>query len=108
MPALTAHAYGQGEAYHVAADGEPAFWSALLGQLCAEIGISAPVEAAGGVEVCQRHQGGQAYTFVMNHNAAPASVRLPWPAWDMLTGRELSGEVTLAAYDVLILSRARR
>jgi len=102
-PALTVNAYGQGEAYYLATDAGPAFLADFYGQICAERGIGAPLEASAGVEVTQRHKDGVSFTFALNHNAQPAQITLPAPMRDLLSGRELSGAVTLSPYDVLIL-----
>lgn len=103
-PALTAHRYGQGQAYYVAADVDDAMLSDLLLTLCDEKGIAPALVAPAGVEVTQRIKEGQAYTFVLNHAAEPKSLVLPAACRDLLTGRSLAGEVVIAARDVWILA----
>jgi len=103
-PVLTRHRYGQGWACYVASDPDPAFVADLLGTLCDERGIAAPLSVPEGVEVTQRHKGDATYTFVLNHNPEPVRFALPAPARDLLSGRHLEGEVDLAGNDVLILA----
>lgn len=103
-PVLTRHRYGQGWACYVASDPDPAFVADLLGTLCDERGIEAPLSVPEGVEVTQRHKGDATYTFVLNHNAEPVRLALPAPARDLLSGRCLEGEVDLVGNDVLILT----
>lgn len=102
-PALTVNAYGQGQAYYLATDAEPAFLADLLGQICDERGICAPLEASAGVEVTQRCKDNATFTFVLNHGSQPGQITLPAPLRDLLSGRDLSGIVTLPPYGVLIL-----
>jgi beta-galactosidase len=102
-PALTVNEYGEGRAYYLATDAEPAMLNDLVGQICDELGISAPLHVPAGVEVTQRHKGDEAFTFVLNHNHEAARIDLPRTAQDLLTGLSLQGEVELEANGVLIL-----
>jgi len=106
-PALTVNRYGDGEAYYVATDPEPAFLEDLLGQLCEERGIRAPFAAPAGVEITQRHKEGRIFTFVLNHNPETAAFRLPAPSRDLLSGRRLEGDVEISGNEVLILVPAQ-
>ncbi len=57
----------------------------------------------GGVEAAQRVKDGAAFTFVLNHNAAPVTVTLPDGHADLLSGKAVGGETELPAYGVLVL-----
>lgn len=102
-PVLTVNRYGQGQAYYIASDPEPAFLRDFLGTLCDGRGIKPPFDAPAGVEITQRWKGERAFTFVLNHNAEPVRLSLPKQARDLLTGRTLIGAVELAGRDLLIL-----
>lgn len=103
-PALTRNRFGQGEAWYVAAEPEPAFVRGLMRHLCDGKGIEPVLDAPGGVEAARREGGGRAYTFVLNHNAEETAVDLgPVPRTDLLGGGALSGRTALPPYGVLIL-----
>ncbi len=58
-----------------------------------------------GVEVRSRRQpDGRRLYFIVNHGAATNSLQLPWPAFDHLAGRSVSGDLTLEPYQVAILT----
>lgn len=102
-PVLTVNRYGQGQAYYIASDPEPAFLRDFVGTLCDARGIKPPFDAPAGVEITQRWKGERAFTFVLNHNAEPVQLSIPQQALDLLSGRTLIGAVELAGRDLLIL-----
>ncbi len=104
-PAITENRFGAGLAYYVATDLDPAVVRGPLAELCRAKSVTAPLEnAPPGVEVAQRVKDDTALTFVLNHNAAPATITLSLPATDLLTGRALpAGPADLPGYGVLIL-----
>ncbi|MFJ9948482.1 beta-galactosidase [Kitasatospora sp. NPDC091207] len=53
-----------------------------------------------GVEACRRGD----HLFLLNHGAAPATVALPAPGTDLLTGRLLHGSVVIAPRDAVVLT----
>ncbi|MFK7693751.1 beta-galactosidase [Paenibacillus sp. HJGM_3] len=106
MPALIVNRFGQGRAYYVATAPDEAFLDALCESLCAEVGLRAPLDADRGIELAERHKAGRTFTFVLNHNAGRASVRLPSgeTRTDLLSGRVLKGSVEVEGHGVLILA----
>lgn len=106
LPALTVNPFGQGRAYYVATAPDEAFLDALCESLCAEVGLRAPLAADRGIELAERHKAGRTFTFVLNHNAGRASVRLPSgeTRTDLLSGRVLKGSVEVEGHGVLILA----
>ncbi|MGG1517104.1 beta-galactosidase [Paenibacillus oryzisoli] len=109
MPALTVNRFGSGQAWYVASSPEPAFLQELLGELCREKGITAPVSPVEGVEVTVRHAAdGEAFIFLLNHNNHEAAVALDALAGtDLLTDERLEGEVKLAPKGVIIMKKER-
>ena len=104
-PAVTENQFGDGRAYYVATEPDPAVVRGLLAEVCRAKNIT-PLfpDAPAGVEVAQRIKNGATFTFVLNHNAAPVTLPLPHPATDLLTGRALpAGPARLPGYGVLIL-----
>lgn len=104
MPALTVNRYGKGQAWYVATSPEPVFLNGLLVHLCEEKGIGPLAIAPAGIEVTRRVKDGKAYTFLLNHNDEATKVELDQKlATDLLTGRTISGTVSLPAKSVMIL-----
>lgn len=76
MPVLTRHAFGQGEAWYIASDGEESFIAGLLQHLCQKQNIQPVLDTPAGVEAGRRVKDGQAFLFLLNHNAEAATVEL--------------------------------
>ncbi|MCP1183503.1 beta-galactosidase [Paenibacillus sp. 1781tsa1] len=104
MPVVTRNTFGQGEAWYVASDPDERFLDGLLGQLAAAKNVDSLLETPEGVEVSARTKDGKPYLFVMNHNATTQSYDLGTAkAHDLLTHRELSGNVEIEARGVQLL-----
>lgn len=107
MPVLTRNAVGQGQAYYVASDPEPAFIDGLLERLCADKGVLPLLDTPEGVEVTRRVKDGEEFLFVMNHNAEPSTYELDGRYTNLLNGDALGGSAVIAGRDVQILSPAK-
>lgn len=104
-PVLTRHQFGQGHGYYIAADADAAFLADFYGNLLTALGIAAPFPAPTGVEVVVREKDGRRFLFVLNHNAAPATLTLPTALQyrELLHGATVRERVELAAYAVYLL-----
>ncbi|MDQ2716169.1 MAG: beta-galactosidase [Chloroflexota bacterium] len=104
-PALTAHQFGQGHVYYLATQGSEVLLAGLLRQLCLEASISSLLEVSEGVEVTMRVRAdARPVYFLLNHSDRPAQVTLPAGTFtSLLDGREIGGQVELAARDVVVL-----
>ncbi len=68
--------------------------------------IRAPFDTPRGVEICQRTKAdGTRIYIVINHRNEAQTVKLPWSAREHLSGMDYSGELTLSAYGVAVLTR---
>jgi beta-galactosidase len=105
-PAVTRHAFGDGLTYYLGTRPEEHYTRLLLGQICRETGVSAPLEAPSGVEVVRRRTGEASFLFVLNHNAESAEVRLDGPVRDLLTGRAHDESLTLVPLGVAVVEEA--
>jgi beta-galactosidase len=106
-PAVTRHAFGEGAAYYLGTRPEERYTRLLLGHICRETGVSAPLEAPSGVEVVRRKTEKASFLFVLNHNAESAEVRLDGPVLDLLTGEEHDGALALDPLGVAVLEETR-
>ncbi len=105
MPVLTRHTFGQGEAWYVASDGEEAFIAGLLGHLCQQQHIEPVLDTPAGVEAGRRVKNGQAFLFLLNHNAEPATVELgSLQVTNMLGDEPVASSIEVPGNGTIILS----
>ncbi|MHC0428939.1 beta-galactosidase [Streptomyces sp. O3] len=82
---------------------EPAALRALLADIAGRVGVRPPLRGLPpGVEAVRR--GG--LLFLLNHDRAEATVPLPGPHRELLTGAALRDRLTLGRYGVAVLERA--
>ncbi|MGO4494921.1 beta-galactosidase [Paenibacillus sp. 2RAB27] len=107
MPVLTVNTYGAGQAWYVASSPEPAFLQGLLGNLCQDKGITAPIPPVPGVEVSTRtNEQNESFVFILNHNDQATTISLgDLKGTDLLSGDFIEHEATLAAKQVLIIEK---
>lgn len=104
MPAVTRNRFGEGEAWYISSEPEAAFLTDYFKYLLNELSIMPIIQAPSGVEASVREKAGLRYTFLLNHNDHPATVRIgEKPSIELLSGMPFSGEVTLPPYGVFIL-----
>ena len=106
-PAVTVNRFGNGKAYYLATALDPDALSGFLAKLCADKKIAPPLpNLPPGVEVMPRvSPNGETLLYVLNHTAEPVTWPLPNANFtDLLTGRALSGAVTLKGRGVFILA----
>ncbi len=67
-------------------------------------GVEPLMESPIGVEVTERWQGEKQLLFVLNHHPEAQDVPLESPCFDLLSGKNFTGHVTIAPREVLILT----
>jgi len=104
-PAITRHRFGEGQVIYMGVFGDQRLYDRLARWLLAEARILAPLpQLPSGVEAAERWQGEKRLLFLLNHLNNPQSIRLNGEYTDLITEKHLSGNVQLAARDVLILT----
>ncbi len=105
-PALTANTHGKGTAYYIASRNEAAFLTDLYRAIAASLKIEPVLKAElpAGVTAQLRTDGESRYVFLMNFNDTPQTITLDRQYTDLLTGNTLAGTITLAVYDVKVLT----
>lgn len=103
MPCVTENRFGEGTAYYVATDPEPAFLQAFVDGICAGRGVAGVMDTPQGVEAARRYKDGRVFTFLINHNRTETGVALDGAYDDLLEARRLSGTIVLKPYGVLVL-----
>jgi beta-galactosidase GanA len=102
-PAATCRRFGAGRAVYVAACLEPRFNEKLLEWLLGRPAAAPHAESAL-VEIVPAASAKRRLYFILNHGPTPARVVLPPGARDLLTGISPAGEMSLAAYDVVLIA----
>jgi len=107
-PALTRHRFGRGVAYYAGTRPGPAGMAWLLERVCRDAGVEPAAAVPEGVEALRREAGSGALLYLLNHRHAPVEIALEAPAHDLLSGRDVSGTLTLGPQGVAVLRRERR
>lgn len=106
-PAVTRNQFGQGQAIYFGAFGTDAFYESVFGWLVRQKGFQSGVEAPAGVEIAMRWQGEKRFLFVLNHHPEAQDITLDAPCFDLLSGKNYTGHITIAPLEVLILTDAK-
>jgi beta-galactosidase len=100
-PAVTRHQFGGGIAHYVTTVLDAPSTTRLLDELCREAGVRGPTIAETGVETVRRRHANASYLFVINHTER--EVEMPTAGTDLLTGRAVTGAVTVPAGGVAVV-----
>ncbi len=103
--AVTLHRFGQGQAIYVGTITDDPFLERLLGWLCEERGLAAPLTVPQGVEVTVRESDDARFLFLLNGTAERRRIHVGDGGRDLVSGEMASGEVTLDPLGVLILEQ---
>jgi beta-galactosidase len=103
-PAATMNAYGRGKVIYLGIFGDDSYYAALASWILRLAEIQPLLKAPDEIEVVERWQGDTRLLFVLNHSATSVELALEIPSHDLLTGQVLSGRVSLAPLQVMILT----
>jgi len=101
--AITENRFGKGRAIYMGSHLEGAALARVLGALLAESDVKGAVAVPAGVEMTTRKAGGRQWMYLLNHNAAAATIALTGSGKDALTGAGYAGSVKLEPYGVRVL-----
>jgi beta-galactosidase len=101
--AITSHSFGKGKAVYVGAHLEPPDLARVLRTLMAFSGVRSAIQAPQGVEVTSRRSQRERWIYLLNHTAAPQTVKAAGSHKDVLTGSTHADSVSLDPYGVCIL-----
>ncbi len=108
MPAITLNRYGNGKAIYVGTIGKGSFFVDLMKWGLKQAGIEAPFHTEEGVEVLRREDDATIFTFLLNHNNHEVSIKLPEPAIDLISNKNMEGNISLGPREVGVLKGAKR
>ena len=101
-PALTRNAFGEGEAWYVAARADKAFLDDFYAEIAARAGVELPGEKVEGVLTTSRVKDGKTFRFIMNFSGEEKKVSLPGGT-DLITGEAVGGETMMKINEVRII-----
>jgi len=103
-PCITLNKYEDGYAYYVGTFPAQDFLKDFIKYISQKHNIE-PLfkDVPYGVEIVQRIKNGKVFTFVLNHSEETKKVNIGSKKLDLLTGRELQGEIEIYPREVLIL-----
>ncbi|TMD60847.1 MAG: beta-galactosidase, partial [Chloroflexi bacterium] len=104
-PALTAHQFGQGQAYYVATQGSNELLAGLMRLLCQQATVSPVLNAPEGIEVTRRMRAdGRVVYFFLNHTDKPEVVALPAGKFtSLLNKEEVERQIEIDEREVAVL-----
>jgi beta-galactosidase len=106
FPAITAHPFGQGRVYFVAAYLESSLQTVVLQQIANSAGVTAEMETPSGIHVRKwLMRTGQEMYIAVNHTQQTQQVSLSWPMQEHLTQQRLTTELTIEPLGVALLTR---
>ena len=103
-PAATMHSYKKGKVIYLGMMGDSAYYTAIARWISELAGVEPLLETPSGVEVTERWQGEKRLLFVLNHNSTPQDFSLESPCFELLSGKNVFGHISIASFDVLILT----
>jgi len=109
-PALTVNATAKGKAYYIASRNDDRFHDGFYGSLIKQLGLRRALNAnlPKGVTAQLRTDGENDFVFLLNFQPVMLKVNLGRQEFsDMVSGKRVSGTVTLPAYGSLVLRDSR-
>ncbi len=107
VPAVTRHGHGEGTAWYLATQPDPATLGSLLTRIRTEAGVTPVRTAPEGVEVVRRRGPSADYLFVIDHAGRGAQVTVADDAVELLTGKPAPGSVTVGPGEVAVVREPR-
>jgi beta-galactosidase len=107
-PALTVNRVGEGQAYCITSRNDERFLDDLYGALSAALSLLCSLDAdlPYAVSAQLRTNGHRTFIFLMSFGIAPARVDLGAGSYtDLLSGAQVSGEIELETYGLMVLAR---
>ena len=101
--AATIHKSGRGHAVYVGTIPEQPFVDRLIGWLCEERGLQAPLATPEGVEVTMRESDEAEFVFVLNGSGEERLIDVGDGRRELISDRIVAGEVSLEPLGVMIL-----
>src|SRR4030066_542741 len=103
-PAATINNFANGKVIYLGIMGDKAYYDAIARWISGLARIKPLIELPQGVEAAGRWQGEKRLLFFFNHHTIAKEISLNSTFKDLLSGKILSGQISIGALDVLILT----
>lgn len=101
---VTNNPFGQGQAWYVGSQLEPAGIAHIVEQLAEAAHIKSLTKEDSGLEITTREKAGETFTFILNFQEKAQDLPVEFIGkTDLLSGEMLTKETSLASFDVVIL-----
>lgn len=103
-PAATINNFANGKVIYLGIMGDEAYYNAIARWISGLARIKPLIELPQGIEAADRWQGEKRLLFILNHHTITKEISLNSSFIDLLSGKILSGRISIGALDVLILT----
>ena len=103
-PAATINQYKKGNVIYLGVMGDSNYYGSVARWISGLARIKPLIELPQGVEASERWQGEKRLLFILNHHSIAKEISLNSSFFDLLSGKILSGRISIGALDVLILT----
>ena len=102
-PAVTMKRVGTGKVFYVGTSLDDAGQDLLMSKVLVEAEVTPEVLSPDNVEIVRRVHEGADHWFILNHGSVPQEVTIPASGIDLLTGKAVSGNITVNGLDALVV-----
>jgi beta-galactosidase len=106
-PAATVNHFKNGKVIYLGIMGDSNYYRVIARWISDLAGIRLLMETPAGVEVTERWQGEKRLTFVLNHHPEAQDIILRSQYFDLLSGKNFTGHISIAPREVLILTKEK-
>jgi len=105
VPAVTRNTFGDGEAWYLATELDPAGLRGVLATAARAAGVATPAASPDGVEIIRRSGENGDYLFVINHT--DAAFETPAAGTELITDTAVAGTLAVPAGEVRVVRESR-
>jgi len=95
--------FGKGAVWYIGVHFDADGWYEVLPQILDDSGVDYDKNLPGLVEICRRAGNGRTLTFVINHTPEEKTLPIEEKGTDLLSGKKVSGKLTLPPYATAII-----
>jgi beta-galactosidase len=106
--AVTMNTFGDGKVIYIGTMGDAGFYQSITEWVLGLANLEPLLDVPPGVEITERWNGSQQLLFILNHNTSVCEISLPDKYKDIISEKNVNGDISIAPYDVLVLANLER